>query len=151
VDHALGAGDHAGRVDGAPRHVGRPLDLGQQSAHVDRVAVGRRVATFQARLRPLAEHGGRRHVASRVAEDAVVQQQRGDVLPAGRGVQHLVQALADHVTVTLKGDHRRVGDHALDPRGDRRRPAVQALERVEIADLHHLRVAAVPGDEDGAA
>ena len=96
-------------------------------------------------------HRGRRHVPTGVAEDAVVEEQRRHLLAPGRRVQHLVQALAHHVAVTLERDDGRLGLHPLDAGGDRGRPAVEALQRVDVADLHHLGVAPVPGDEDGAA
>ena len=65
-------------------------------------------------------------------------------------VAWLDQPLAHHVAVSRKGDHDRVGEHALDAGGDGGAAPVQALQRVEVAEPHHLRVAAVPHDDDGA-
>ena len=60
-----------------------------------------RVPSLEAGLGPLPEHRRGGHVASGLAEDPVVEHDAGDLLTAGRGVQHLLEAFADHVAVAL--------------------------------------------------
>ena len=65
------------------------------------------VAAVERVLRALPDDPRGRHVAAGLAEHAVVEQDAGDALAARRGVQHLLQALVDHVAVALEGEHDR--------------------------------------------
>ena len=121
-----------------------------QVADQDRVAVVAGVAAVERVLRALAEHGGRGHVAAGLAEHAVVQQDARDGLAAGRGVQHLLQALVHHVAVALEGEHDGVGLHPLDAGRERRRAPVQRLQQVDVEVVREARVAADADDRDRA-
>jgi acyl-CoA synthetase (AMP-forming)/AMP-acid ligase II len=59
--------------------------------------VARGVAALERVLGALAEHGRRRHVAARLAEDAIVEQNARHRLAARRGVDHLLEPLVHHV------------------------------------------------------
>ena len=115
ADHLLGARDVAGVVHRAARHVGRAVELGDQRAQPDRVAVLLGVAPVEGVLGALAERGGGGHVPAGLAEHAVVEHEAGDALAARRGVQHLLQAFVHHVAVALHGDHEGVGLGPLRP------------------------------------
>src|SRR5205807_2376582 len=67
--------------------------------------------------------------------------------PSGR-VQDLLQALVDHVTVALKGEHGLVGLHALDAGRDRGSPAVQGLHEVDVERARERRIAPDADDAD---
>src|SRR5438270_212174 len=125
------------------------LEPGDEIADDDGIAVVVGVPALQAGLGALADHAGGGHVPAGLAEDAVVQQYARDVLASGRGVEHLLEALVDHVAVALHGEHGAVGSHALDPGGDRRGPAVEGLDDVHIESLGEGRVAADAHDGDG--
>ena len=69
------------------------------------------------------------------------------VLAPGRGVEDLLQTLVDHVAVALDGEDDRVGPGPLDPGGQRRGPAVQRLEHLDVEVVREGRVA--PDAEHG--
>src|SRR5438270_8682482 len=139
--HALGAGDRPRVLDRAARHVGRAFEPGQEIADDDRVAVVAGVAALEAGLRALAEDAGRRHLATCLAEHAVVQEYARHVLASRRRVKHLLEALVHHVAVPLEREHGRGRPHALDAGGDRRGPAVQGLHYVDVKGAGERRIA----------
>ena len=89
-------------------------------------------------------------MAAGLAEHAVVQQEAGDLLAAGRGVDDLLQALVHHVAVALDGEDERVRPGPLDPGGQRRRPAVQRLQHLAVEVVGERGVAADAEDGDGS-
>ena len=105
-------------------------------------------AGVHGRLGALAEHAGRRHVAARLAEDAVVQEDGRELLAPGGRVHDLLEPLGHHVAVALEREDEAVGQHALGPRGDRRRAPVEGLQHVHVDDAGEGRVAADPADTD---
>ena len=149
-DHLLGARDVAGVVDRATRDVGRAVELGDEVADADREAVLGGVTAVERVLGALTERGGGGHVPAGLAEHAVVHHEAGDVLTPCRGVQHLLQALVHHVAVALDGDDERVGLGPLHAGGERRRPAVQRLEHLDVEVVGERRVAPDAEDGDGA-
>ena len=107
------------------------------------------VASLQGVLGPLPEDGRGREVAAGLAEDAVVEHEAGDVLAPGGGVDDLLQALVDHVAIALDGEHDGVGLGPLDTGGQRRGPAVQGLEHLDVEVVGEGGVAADAEDPDG--
>ena len=73
LEHLLRAGDRARVVHRAARDVRRALELRDEVADEDRVAVVLGVAAVDRVLGALTDHGRRGHVAAGLAEHAVVQ------------------------------------------------------------------------------
>ena len=69
----------------------------------------------------LTQQGRRRHLAARHAVDCVVDEDCSDLLSAHRGMDDLRRSDGDKVAVTLIGEYREVGMHALDAGCDRGR------------------------------
>ena len=61
------------------------------------------------------------------------------MLAAGRGVDHLLQALVHHVAVALHREHEGVGLGPLHAGGERRRAAVQRLEHLDVEVVRRTR------------
>jgi len=136
-------------VDRASSHVSGARQRSDQIGDRDRVPVGLGLAAVEAGLGPLADDGRGRHLSAGVTEDAVVEHDRGNAFTSSRGVEDLRQALAGDVTVALQGEDGRVGMHPLDPGGYRWSAAVEALQEVDVGQLHDVGVAAVADDPDG--
>ena len=146
--HSAGPGDVAGVVDGATGDVGRAAHRGDQVADEDGMTVARRVAAVERVLRALTEHGRGGDVATGLAEHAVVEQHAGDVLAAGRRVQHLLETLVDHVAVALDREHEGIGPHAFHAGRQRRGPTVQRLQHLDVEIVGERGVAADAEDRD---
>ena len=108
------------------------------------------IAAVERVLRALTDHASRRHVAAGLPEHAVVEQDAGDLLAAGRGVEYLLQAFVDHVAVALQREDERVGQHALHAGRDRGRASVQRLHEIDVHRPGERCVATDAGDRDGA-
>ena len=63
-------------------------------------------------------------------------------LTAGRGVDDLLQPFVDHVPVALNGEDEGVGLGPLHAGGERRRPAVQRLQHLDVEVVGERGVAA---------
>ena len=96
-----------------------------------------------------AYEGGRSHLATGHAVDAVVDEDHGDVLTTVAGVDGLAGADGSEVTVALIGEHDLVGPHALDTRGARRSAAVGSLDEVDVEVIVSHNGATHGGDTDG--
>ena len=95
-------------------------------AHQGRVAAARRGGG------PLAEERRRGHLAAGHAVDAVVDEDRGDALPTGRGMDDLRRPDGGQVAVALVSEDEGLRPDAADARGHGRGAAVRRLDEVHV-------------------